>query len=121
MLDGTPFLKLKRKPVIDRRTLIFGMAAVAVSPAVAPSHPLPGDLTPSILRELADDCRNAIARLKPRVIGGIDRMPYMIDQLTMQANVFDRMALCSQPFETLDNELYARGLAIQRDHNYVPA
>ena len=109
--------------MIDRRTALLALATVAVSPAALakPLHPLPDGLTPEFLRELAEESRRAMSNERSRLANGIDHVQFTIERAYKNAEIFDRMAAQSEPFDGLDSEFWARDRALQIKHGYVPA
>lgn len=110
--------------IINRRAFVGGGIAAIALPTVPAYYPLPDGLTPAFLRGLAKDSRQkALARIlegRRHLVLGVDQTTYLIELLNAFAEIFERMAVCREPFELLESELYATERALQRKHNFTP-
>ncbi|PLU25721.1 hypothetical protein [Sinorhizobium medicae] len=107
---------------MDRREFIAGAAMCAAAPFLplrTPDlFPLPAGLTTEYLSGIAAHCREKLSQQRPRFVQGIDCTQMDIDQMTMQAEIFDRMASRTENFHALETELYARGREIEDKYNF---
>jgi hypothetical protein len=108
---------------MERREFLACVAVCAVGPFLpwyAPAlFPLPAGLTPEYLSGMADHCREKLSQQRPRFVQGIDCMQMDAEQMTMQAEIFDRMAGRRENFHALETELYARGREIRQRYNFT--
>ena len=97
--------KSEEPKMITRRAALLGIVAAtagmpATSSKAAARYPLPDGMTPEFFRELAADTRSC---LESRTLAAFQR-----DRLTLDVEIFGRMASQLEPFEALETELWAR-------------
>ena len=115
---------MQDRAMMNRRAMLAGALAVMATPALpAPYFPLPDGLTVEFFREATRKLRaNARAyELGKRIIlQGFDRSDYYRDLNYAFAGIFKRMGDCREPFDLLENELYAAERALMKRYDYRP-
>jgi hypothetical protein len=115
--------------MISRRMMIAGAATAALFPSLAmpgtagagmppvPAfHPLPDNLTPAFLREMAASSRASS-------IGYPADTPlrrFFKDRLMVDAEIWERMALQQEPYEVLESEQFRRERALMAHYGVKP-